>query len=44
MIPFDPKLSSLLDEATYKAERGSRMWAAVKALIERVIFRDDKRD
>jgi len=38
MIPFDPELSLALDEATYKAEQGSSLWATIKAILERIIF------
>ena len=42
MIPFDSKLSLLLDEATWKAERGSRLWAVVKVIIESIIMQSRK--
>ena len=40
MKPYNSKLSALLDEATYKAENGSRLWVVVKAAIEWWIFSD----
>ena len=38
MLMFSRKLSSLLDEATDKAERGMPMWAGIKMLLEFIIF------